>query len=60
MKWATGTDDAILKIFLDNCPGGVAQWTSHLPRELEDPRVRIPPAYKVFRETYVAVLLSKK
>jgi hypothetical protein len=29
------------------CPGGVAQWTSHLPQE-QKTRVQIPPGYKVF------------
>jgi hypothetical protein len=27
----------IKQIFSYKCPGGVAQWTSHLPQEQEDP-----------------------
>jgi hypothetical protein len=40
---------------LDWGPGGVAQWTSHPPKE-QKTRVRIPPGYKVFKEN-IAMLL---
>jgi hypothetical protein len=37
------------------CPGGMAQRTSHQPQR-QQPRVRIPPGYKVFRENIPMLL----
>jgi hypothetical protein len=34
------------------CPGGMAQWSPHLPEE-QKIRVQIPPGCKVFRENAV-------